>query len=366
MSKITRDWFYITLAFILSCLVFYGYYFTTKGTKLDIVYKNWDGPSYVLAAISLYKPEVAYQNNFINSGDIRSDWTWLPAHFPLYPLLIRAFSFLGYFQAMLLISIGFALLCYFALYDLICSLRISKNPLLLTLPFIFLSPRWFIVSHTGGSESMFLFFILLFLRYLYQRNHWRAAIFIALAQLARPQAAFFGLGLAVVALIELLRSHDLKKIISTYYPYLTIPLSLLLVFCFYRLQTGNFWAFFNAISLTKNLQSIPFQTFSFPSTNIETFWQEVNAYDYVLYLGACLFMFRKKLWQFGILGLVYFIPLIFLQHSDISRYAIPLLPFAFIAYSEIIEKREFSLATLLMSPAVMLYAINFMDHNHGI
>ena len=61
-----------------------------------------------------------------------------------------------------------------------------------------------------------------------------------------------------------------------------------------------------------------------------------------------------------------FYPLIFLAHSDISRYAVPLLPFAFIAFSEIIERREFNLAVLLMSPAVMLYAINFMDHNHGI
>ena len=145
-----------------------------------------------------------------------------------------------------------------------------------------------------------------------------------------------------------------------------VPVAVLSVFSFYYFQTGNFWAFFDAISLTKNLQAIPFKTFNFPSANIETFWQEVNAYDYVLYLAACLMMFRKQYWRYGVLGLTYFIPLIFLAHSDISRYAVPLLPFAFIAFSEIIERREFNLAVLLMSPAVMLYAINFMDHNHGI
>ncbi|MFZ2199806.1 MAG: hypothetical protein WAV40_03385, partial [Microgenomates group bacterium] len=164
---------------------------------------------------------------------------------------------------------------------------------------------------------------------------------------------------------ELFQSRDLKKIILTYYPYLSIPVALLMVFSFYKLQTGNFFAFFDAIKLTKNLQSLPFQTFTYPSANVETFWQEINAYDYVIYLGACLLMFRKKFWRYGVLSLTYFVPLIFIHHSDISRYAIPLIPFAFVAYSEILEKKEFTWATILMSPAIMMYAINFMDHNHG-
>jgi hypothetical protein len=360
-----KDWLYIIFAFCVTALIFFGYYFVTKESNLDLVYKNWDGPSYIIVAKSLYDPQVAYQNNFINSGDIRPDWSWLPAHFPLYPLAIRAFSFLGYFQAMLLVSVGFGLLCYLAFYNLVVTLKISKNPLLLTLPFLFLSPRWFIVSHTGSSESMFLFFIIVFLTYLAKKQHAKAAIFIALAQLTRPQAAFFGLGMAIVALIELVQTKNLKQIVLTYYPYLSIPLAVLGIFTFYKIQTGDFWAFFSAISLTKNLQSIPFRTFSFPASNIETFWQEVNAYDYVIFCGAALLMFKKKLWRYGVLATTYFIPLIFLQHSDISRYAIPMLPFAFIAYSEIIEKKEFTWATFLMSPAIMLYAINFMDHTHG-
>ena len=360
-----KDWLYLIAAFLISCTIFFGYYFVTKESNLDIVYKNWDGPSYLLAAISMYDPQVAYHNNFINSGDIRPDWSWLPAHFPMYPLFIRIFSFLGPFQSMLFVSISFTLLSYLALYELIKSLRITAHPLAVTLPFIFLSPRWFTVSHVGGSESMFLFFVIMFLQFVSKRDHLKSAIFIALAQATRPHAAFFVLGMAIIALIELWRSKDLGSVIKSYYPYLLSPLAILAVFTLYKVQTGNFWAFFDAISLTKNLQSIPFRTFSFPASNIETFWQEVNAYDYVLYFAACLLMFRKKMWQYGVISLTYFVPLIFLQHSDISRYAIPLLPFAFIAYSEVIERKEFTWATLLMSPAIMLYAINFMDHNHG-
>lgn len=366
-----KDHLKIILAFTLSSLLFLGYYFFTKETKLDIVYKNWDGPSYVLVAMSLYNPELAYQNNFIHSADIHPDSNWLPAHFPLYPLLIRLLTLsdvlgIGYFPAMLLVSLSFTLATYLAFFALIKALHITKHPLLLTLSLIFLSPRWFILSHTGSSESMFLFFLIMFLLFLFKKQHFSAAVFLALAQLTRPHAVFFVLGVGIIALVELVRSRDLKQIIHAYSPYLLAPLAVLAVFGFYKLQTGNFWAFFDAISLTNNLQAIPFKTFSFPSANIETFWQEVNAYDYVLYLSACFLMFRRRLWQYGVLSLAYFIPLIFLAHSDISRYTVPLLPFAFIAYSEIIEKREFNLAVLLMSPAVMLYAINFMDHNHGI
>ncbi|RLA71852.1 MAG: hypothetical protein DRG30_08030 [Epsilonproteobacteria bacterium] len=366
MLKIFKhDWSKLILAFLVSTTIFLGYYLITKHTKLDIVYKNWDGPGYVLVAKSLYDPAVAYENNFFNSGDITPEWSWLPAHFPLYPLLIRAFSFLGYFQAMLLISLGFTLAAYLALYELIKSLKITKHPFLVTFPFIFLSPRWFIVSHVGNSESAFVFFIILFLLYLHKKDHKKSAIFLALAQVTRPHAIFFALGLAIIALIDFIKSNNRIQVVKTYLPYLLIPASILVVFTFYYFQTGNFWAFFEAISLTKNLQTIPFATFTFPSANIETFWQEINAADYVIYLAAALTMFRKKFWQFGIISLTFFIPLIFLHHTDISRYAIPMLPFAFIAFSEMLEKKELTLATLLMSPAIYMYAINFMDHNHG-
>lgn len=364
MKYFRRDWITILIVTFITCLVFYGYYFITKESDLDIVYKNWDGPGYVLAAMSLYSPEIAYKNNFFSSADIHPDWTWLPAHFPLVPFMIRGLSFLGYFPAMLAVGLVFTALSYIALYELVRSLKITKNPLLVTLPFIFLSPRWFVVSHVGSSESAFMFFMLLFLLFFYKKKHTLGALFGALAQFTRPHGVFIFIGVCCVALWELYKEKNLKKTV-TYLPYLAMPAVVFAVFAFYKIQTGNFFAFFEAIALTSNLRNLPFLTFTFPNTNLETFWQEVNALDYVIYLAASLALFRKKLWQFGIIAIVYFIPLIFIQHTDISRYAIPLLPFAFIGFSEVIEKKEFTLATLLMSPAVIMYAINFMDHNHG-
>jgi hypothetical protein len=97
-----------------------------------------------------------------------------------------------------------------------------------------------------------------------------------------------------------------------------------------------------------------------------TFWQEINAFDYIFYLSGILLMFKKKLPIYGVIGLALFVPLIFLHHSDISRYAIPLLPIAYLGLSEIIETKEFNLAVLLMSPAVIRYAIDFMTYNHAV
>lgn len=360
-----KDWLILLTLFSLFSAIFYGYYLLAKETRLDIVYKNWDGPSYIIAAISLYRPEIAVEHNFIQSADIRPDWTFLPAHFPLFPVAIKLFSSLGYFQSMLYISVVFSFLSLIALYELLVATKVTKYPLLVSIPFILLSPRWFAVSHVGNSESMFMFFSIMMLIFLHKREHLKSAVFASLAVATRPWGVFYGLALLFVATTDLLRTKNLGKVVSTYYPYLLMPLTVLLVFVFYKLQTGNFLAFFEAIALTRNLQSIPFNSFRFPAPNIETFWQEVNAYDYILYLGGILMLFRKNLKVIGVLGLFYFIPLIFLSHSDISRYAIPLLPFVYLGYSEIIEKKEFTLATLLMSPAVILYAINFLDHNHG-
>lgn len=360
-----RDFFLIGLLFVLASFVFYLYIYLQHG-ELMSVYKAWDGPSYVLAAISLYQPQIASDNNFINSVAITPEFTFLPAHFPLYPLLIRAFSFLGYFRASVLISLLFSLFCYFAFYQLLQDLKI-KQALWVVLPFIFIPPRWFIVSHTGSSEPIFIFFLLMSLRYFLNHRFVSSASLAALAQLVRPQGALLGLGFLLVAIYQLIKTRDLKKIISTYYPYLLIPVALVLVFTFYYFQTGNFWAFFDAISIFHHFRLELFPVFKWPGENVETFWQEVNVFNYVFYLAAILSLLKNvKLRAFGLIAIPFFLPLIFLQHSDISRYGLPLVPFAYLALAPYLLSPVFTLATLLTSPAVFRYAATFISLNRAI
>lgn len=358
-----KDILIITILFTLVSSAFYIFSKYTKG-GMGNVYKAWDGPSYIIAAESLYVPSVAAKFNSIQSKDIRPDFTFLPAHFPMYPLLIRTFSFIGYAQAAVGISLLFSLGTLIAFYYLVKELKIA-HPFLLTLPMIALPPRWFIISHTGSTEPLFIFFVLLSFLYYVRRAPWLSAITASLALLARPQGSLLGLAYMFIALVELVKTHDLKLVFRRYAPYLLIPLTLLGIFFFYKIQTGNFWAFFSAISIFHHFEPSLFPTFNFGAPNIETFWQETNAIYYTVYLAAIIELFHSKRWQLGILGVMFYAPLIFLQHSDISRYALPLMPFAFIAFAPLISKKSFTWATFLTLPAIFLYTANFILNNRA-
>lgn len=358
-----KDLLIIALLFTCISAIFFLFAKTTRG-GMDSIFKSWDGPSYVIAAQSLYIPSEAVKFNSIQSPEIRADFTFLPAHFPLYPLLIRSFSFIGYYQAMLLISLPFSLAFIFAFYFLSRQLHLA-NPLLLTLPMILLPPRWFIVSHTGSSEPLFFFLVITSLLFYFRRSPWASAAMAALAMLTRPQGALLGLAYLFIASIDLYHSKDLRLIFHRYGPYLLIPLSLLGVFWFYLWQTGDFWAFFSAISIFHHFKFTLFPTFNYGAPNIETFWQEGSVLYYFLYLSAIIKLFFEKRWQLGVLGIIFYLPLLFLQHEDISRYALPLMPLAFIAFAKVVSTRSFNLAAFLSAPAIFFYATNFVLYNRA-
>lgn len=359
-----KDLLIIVLTFLLVSLSFFIFAKYSRA-GMESVYKSWDGPSYVIAAESLYVPSVAVNYNTIQSSAIRSDFTFLPAHFPLYPLLIRGFSFLGYYQAMLLISLFFSLAFIVAFYFLARQLGLI-NPLFLTLPLIVIPPRWFIIAHTGSSEPLFLFLVVTSLIFYFRKSPWLSAFMASFAMLSRPQGALLGLGYLLIGLIHLFRIKDLKLIIKLYAPYLLIPLTLGLIFIFYLHQTGDFWAFFKAISIFHHFRFSLFPTFNYGAENIETFWQETNVIYYFLYLLAIFdLIFRSKKWQLGIMGIVFYLPLIFLQHTDISRYSLPLMPLAFIALAPFIQHKTFTWASFALLPATFLYTANFILNNRA-
>lgn len=358
-----KDLLIIALLFTFISAIFFLFAKTTRG-GMDSVYKSWDGPSYVITAQSLYVPSEAVKFNSIQSPEIRADFTFLPAHFPLYPILIRLFSFLGYYRAMLSLSLFFSLTFIYMFYFLVRELKL-KNLLWLTLPLILLPPRWFIISHTGSSEPLFFFLVITSLLFYFRRSPWASAAMAALAMVTRPQGALLGIAYLLIAIVELIRTRTMQSVVHRYGPYLLIPLSLLGVFGFYLRQTGDFWAFFSAISIFHHFKLALFPTFNFGALNIETFWQEANAIYYFIYLAAIIKLFFLKHWQLGILGIIFYLPLLFLQHEDISRYALPLMPLAFIAFSKVVATRSFNLAAILSVPAIFLYATNFILYNRA-
>ncbi len=358
-----KDLIIISLAFTLVSGAFFAFAKTTRG-GMDSVYKAWDGPSYVIAAQSLYVPSVAAQYNSIQSPEIRPDFTFLPAHFPLYPWLIRLLSPLGYYQSMLVLSLFFSWLALLAFYLLATQLRL-KSPLLLTLPLILLPPRWFILSHTGSTEPLFLTFVLLSFLFYFRRQSWASAAMAVLAQLTRPQGALLGLAYLAIALVELYRTRQLSLIIRRFTPYLLVPLTLLGIFAYFLRQTGNFWAFFDSISIFHHFSRRLLPSFNFGAENIETFWLEANVIYLFLYLATIIRLLQSRTWQLGIFGLIYYLPLLFIQHTDLARYAITLFTLAFIAFAKTIATRSFNLATFFSIPAIFLYTTNFILYNRA-
>jgi hypothetical protein len=372
MVKLKRDWLIIIGVFLLSSLILYSYYWFFHPDKLQWVYQNWDGPSYIVIAKSFYQPELTRKVNFIN---FRGPG-YFTAHFPLYPIFIRLFSFIGYFRSMLLVNHLFTIATLIAFYEIVSRLKLSSQPLLLTLAFVLFPPRWFIVSHVGASESTFMFFSLLMIYFFLKNKHWLAAICGSLAQLTKFQAVHWWLALAVIFSLRLISQlknkqfgHALTKITKQAYPYLLLPLSLAALFFWYKLQCGNFWQFFKVQKTFRHFHWPPFLTFvSNQKLGIETFWLEEQVLIYILYLAgllALLFKKVKKHFHLAIFGLSFYLPYLFSVHMDLSRYLIPIFPLVLIVGEKVFSHRAVVLAIYLLFPAIFAHAIGFMAFNLG-
>jgi len=160
-----KDLILIVAVFSLFSLLLYGYFWFFSPYKLQLLYQNWDGPAYVVIAKSFYDIPAIEKANTLGFSP-----AYFAAHLPLYPLFIRLFSFMGYYRSMVFVSQLFSLLFILVVYYLIRFLYPKVNALIISLSIIFLPPRWFIVSHVGSSEPVFLFFLSLSIFFFLKRG----------------------------------------------------------------------------------------------------------------------------------------------------------------------------------------------------
>lgn len=351
-----KDFFIISAVFVFTTVLFYSYFWFFVPGRLQFIYQNWDGPNYIHIAQTFYNPTLLSQMNIFGHHP-----TYYANHFPLYPALIRLFSFIGYFRSMIFVSLSFSLLFLLTFYRLLLELKFIKNPIWLILPLIFFPSRWFIVSHVGASEPVFLFFLTLFLLFFQRQKYWPAAISAALAQLARPQGVLICLGLFAFFIFEIFQKKiNYKLFISRYFPFILVPLALVSVFTLYLIQYGDFFTFFHSIGIYHHLQLPPYKVFSYihitESINI---WKELYIYLYLILFASILALFQKKLYFYAFIALAFFLPIPFLVHADLSRYSLPLIPFIYIAFSQLIESKIFRYSLLFVLPAIFVQAINF-------
>jgi hypothetical protein len=295
-------------------------------TRMTEVYRFWDAPNYLTVARTLYdvrpdNPLLAY---------VRTP-TYFLRHFPVYPLLVRGFSFFGYQRALLLVSVLATCAATLLFYRLCRDVWKLSSPGFLTLVFLYLPPRWLLYRSTGSTEAVYIALTLASV-FLFEKSRVAgASVAGALATLTRIS----GLMIAPAFAVVLAGRRRLREILWL----ALIPAALAGYFLFCASKTGNF---------------------------LEYFSQHGDKMSVFLPFGFLPQLFRKGLYhqaEFHILlALVYAVgtsrlrpfPVIFwycvfelglhlfISTEDWSRYFLAMAPFALVVgFRDVIDTRAF-------------------------
>jgi len=300
--------------------------------RMDVIYRYLDGPLYMYVAKTLYIIPAANPFNL--------PAYYFACHLALYPLFIRAFSFMGYDKSMVFVTIAASTLATMVFYQLLKEFKYSANPFWASLVFIFFPSRWLLYHSVGASEPLFILLILASV-YCYKKD-WYVPAF-TLAGLASVTKIF---GVLMLLSYVALLVYEKK---NRYLPYtLIIPAFLALNFLAYQYAYGDFFAYFKWNG--GFMKPLPFMNFFAPASVGKTNDAELFMGFYVIYiLGALRLWKRPELFSFS---LAYLAATAFVQHPDVSRYLLPAAPFALIvAFDDIISRKEF----MLVFPLIVIF-----------
>lgn len=326
----------------------------TGGTKT--LWQNFDGPNYLIVAKTWYNKE---QIKTAFSAPLPTEY--YPAHFPLYPAIISIFdTVLKGPTAMLLATLLGSVLCFLMLYKYTQEFKLSKNAFWLCLTFLLLPARFVAVRAVGSPEPWFIFFILASLYYFRKENFWLSGALAALAQLTKSPAIIL---FAAYGLFALMESIKTKKLQLKYWPLLLQLLAIPLLFWFYGVRTGDFWAYFHSGD-NIHLFWPPFSVFAPKGqTWVGSFWLEDVIYTWLIFGTGVMKLRDKKLTiEYYFAGL-FFLSTLFVAHRDISRYILPIAPLVLIGWDKLIQKKEFKIVAALLVIPILLYSWTFLLNN---
>ena len=350
--------------FLLKTNNFWGINFA--GRSMQTIVTNFDGINFLVVAKSLYSPKTIE----INYASILSgrENLYFSAHYPGFPLLVRAFdTLLSGPNALLAAIVVSNILLSIALF-LFFRLLISKNEVAtyLSMVALFIPARMLSMRGVGSNESLFIFFILTSLVASYKGKHWLAATLGSLSVLTRsPGILLFG-AYMVSPLLELWSKRKVDW--KLFLPYLLIPLSLVGLWLYYGLIFGDFLAYFK-VGGNINLYFPPFMVFGSNFDWVSGMWLEDIIFTYLFYgFGIGLFFnnFVKnnnRLKVFGYFGAIYLTMILFVVHRDIARYALPIAPLAIAGYSPFLNNKYVKYGLLILLIPIFLYSWNFILNN---
>ncbi len=317
-------------------------------TGSSVISRYLDGPLYVVVSKTLY----ALESQLYDLLNLPA--AYFSSHFPLYPLLILAFSFIGFFNSMLFVtllsSIGASLAFYFLLKDL----KLSKKPFLLTVFFVFFPFRWLLYHSIGASEALFVFLSLASFYFFRKQDLTKAGAVGTLAVLTRPVGIL--LFPAFFAQIYFKRQSFTK--LKNSWALLLIPLSLALLIAFFAVR-------FSIVAPFAVVNAFYFQGFlSGIIAYNGAVGGEFVAFLLLIYAIGALRLLEQKHYDFFAYSLLFILPALFLSHNDLSRNLIPIAPFClFLGFKEVWESKYSAYALPLVVLAGLLYAWSTIPHN---
>lgn len=334
---------------------------------MQTVASNYDGPLYIAVAKSMYQKDII-QSSF----SFTLPYEYYAAHFPLYPVLIRALAQVtGYVWGMLgvvlLTSIGAHIFFFLFAREYTKS---DNEALWLTFIFGFLPARWLIVRSVGSPEPLFLMSIIASLYFFKKEKYLWAGVAGALAQLTKSPgillfasyAVFLALDYGKKIILAKNFKSGLAKINVKSLFLLLIPLSLLGLFSYYQSVFGDFFAYFNSGD-NIHLFFPPFQIFNYSQPWVNTHWLEDVIFVYMIGALAFVNLIYERNWRLVSFFAFFFISLLFVSHRDVLRYSLPLLPLVIISFREYLSKPQFKIVMLFLIIPVYLMSLVFIGNN---
>ena len=319
---------------------------------------NYDGPLYIVAAKTLY-----------NKGLIESNYQFpLPteyyaAHFPLFPILIRIVaSVTNYSYAMLAVTLMSSILAIYFFHKLISKFVKKKDAMFLTLLFAVFPARWLIVRSVGSADPLFVASILASLYFFRKKKYWQSGIWGMLATFTKsPGILLFG-GYVLYYVIESIRKKKFNLKIKKYLPVLLIPTALIIVFIFYKITMGDFWAYFHSGD-NIHLGFPPFQIFNYSASWVGTFWLEEIISIYAVGALGIYKLFQKKEYTLASFASVFYFMILFVSHRDLLRYFLPVVPLLFVAFSDFLAQKEVKIVAAVIIIPIYLFSLAFISQN---
>lgn len=354
----------IWLPFFLRLGNFWGIPLPQNG--LATIVANYDGPLYIVAAKSLYNKDFIKTNY-----QFPLPTEYYTAHFPLFPIAIRTVgTVINYPYAMLALTLFSGFLAAYFFYKLISGYTDEKNALFLTFLFSIFPARWLIVRSVGSADPLFVASVIASVYFFKNKKYWPAAIWGAVAQLTKSPGILLFISYAIFLAIPALKNRisapvskwfenlDLKKT----YPLLLIPVSLVLVFIFYYFRQGDFFAYFHSGD-NIHLTFPPFSIFNYSAPWVGTFWLEEIIFIYLIGAIGVYRLFQKKEYELATFSGVFYLLILFVAHRDLMRYFLPAVPFLFVAFSDVLVRKEFKIALAIIIIPIYLFSLAFISQN---